>query len=110
MPYPVNFYTLTLSISTLIELSNGIYLTAIAVNPEVVKKSPRLNATGAVSGVITTPDVSFIQNSLAELPSNQLVVEVRCLFNYPLQSCAMITTFTSNRKYKLKQLTWHKLL
>jgi hypothetical protein len=47
MPYPVNFYTLTLSTSTLIELSNGIYLTASAVNPEVVKKSPRLNATGA---------------------------------------------------------------
>jgi filamentous hemagglutinin family protein len=27
-----------------------------------------INATGAISGVITTPDVSFIQNSLAELP------------------------------------------
>ncbi|MBD1933715.1 MULTISPECIES: filamentous hemagglutinin N-terminal domain-containing protein [Cyanophyceae] len=31
-----------------------------------------INASGAVSGVITTPDVSFIQNSLAELPDNQI--------------------------------------
>jgi filamentous hemagglutinin family protein len=31
-----------------------------------------INATGAVSGVITTPDVSFIQNSLTELPDNQI--------------------------------------
>ena len=31
-----------------------------------------VNATGVVSGVITTPDVSFIQNSLAELPNNQI--------------------------------------
>jgi hypothetical protein len=35
-------------------------------------------------------------------------VEVHRLSTYPLQSCAMIITFTSNRKYKLKQLTWHK--
>ncbi|MGF1567049.1 MAG: filamentous hemagglutinin N-terminal domain-containing protein [Nodosilinea sp.] len=27
-----------------------------------------INATGAISGIITIPDVSFIQNSLAELP------------------------------------------
>nr|WP_242020193.1 filamentous hemagglutinin N-terminal domain-containing protein [Trichocoleus sp. FACHB-40] len=31
-----------------------------------------INASGAVSGVITTPDVSFIQNSLTELPDNQI--------------------------------------
>jgi filamentous hemagglutinin family protein len=28
-----------------------------------------INATGAISGIITIPDVSFIQNSLAELPT-----------------------------------------
>jgi c-di-GMP-related signal transduction protein len=61
------------------KIVNVAYLTASAVNPELVEKPPRLNATGAVSGVITTPDVSFIQNSLTELPSNQLVVEVRRL-------------------------------
>lgn len=31
-----------------------------------------LNATGVISGVITLPDVSFIQNSLVELPENQI--------------------------------------
>ena len=29
-----------------------------------------INATGAVSGVVTIPDVSFLQNSLTELPEN----------------------------------------
>ncbi|MEO0409442.1 MAG: hypothetical protein AAF289_19030, partial [Cyanobacteria bacterium P01_A01_bin.135] len=32
-----------------------------------------INATGAVAGVVTTPDVSFIQNSLADLPENILI-------------------------------------
>ncbi|AUB43194.1 Large exoprotein involved in heme utilization or adhesion (plasmid) [Nostoc flagelliforme CCNUN1] len=31
-----------------------------------------VNATGAINGVITLPDVSFIQNSLNELPENQI--------------------------------------
>jgi filamentous hemagglutinin family protein len=31
-----------------------------------------VNATGAVNGVITTPDTTFIQNSLTELPENQI--------------------------------------
>ncbi len=31
-----------------------------------------INANGAVSGIIITPDVSFIQNSLLELPENQI--------------------------------------
>ncbi|WP_292864060.1 S-layer family protein [Nostoc sp. LPT] len=31
-----------------------------------------VNATGAINGVITIPDVSFIQNSLTELPENQI--------------------------------------
>ncbi len=35
-------------------------------------KQVDINATGAVSGIITIPDVSFIQNSLTELPENQL--------------------------------------
>jgi large exoprotein involved in heme utilization and adhesion len=34
-----------------------------------------VNATGVVNGVITTPDVSFIENSLTELPSNQINTE-----------------------------------
>jgi large exoprotein involved in heme utilization and adhesion len=31
-----------------------------------------INATGAVNGVISLPNLSFIQNSLTELPSNQI--------------------------------------
>ncbi|MBN4003111.1 hypothetical protein [Nostoc sp. LPT] len=31
-----------------------------------------VNATSAINGVITIPDVSFIQNSLTELPENQI--------------------------------------
>jgi filamentous hemagglutinin family protein len=31
-----------------------------------------VNATGAVEGVITIPDTTFIQNSLTELPDNQI--------------------------------------
>ncbi|MBD2532911.1 filamentous hemagglutinin N-terminal domain-containing protein [Nostoc flagelliforme FACHB-838] len=34
-----------------------------------------VNATGAFDGVITIPDVSFIQNSLTELPENQINTE-----------------------------------
>ncbi len=31
-----------------------------------------VNATGAVEGIITQPDTTFIQNSLTELPDNQI--------------------------------------
>jgi large exoprotein involved in heme utilization and adhesion len=43
-------------------------------NPDTLDRNNRvdINATGAVSGVITIPDVSFIQNSLTELPDNQI--------------------------------------
>ncbi|WP_158260517.1 two-partner secretion domain-containing protein [Chlorogloea sp. CCALA 695] len=43
-------------------------------NPDTVDNNNRvdINATGAVSGIVTIPDVSFIQNSLIELPENQI--------------------------------------
>jgi large exoprotein involved in heme utilization and adhesion len=43
-------------------------------NPDTLDHNDRVdvNASGAVSGIITTPDTSFIQNSLTELPSNQI--------------------------------------
>ena len=44
-------------------------------NPDTLDRNNRvdINATGAISsGVITIPDVSFIQNSLTELPENQI--------------------------------------
>ncbi|NJK65190.1 MAG: filamentous hemagglutinin N-terminal domain-containing protein [Microcoleus sp. SU_5_3] len=34
-----------------------------------------LNATGAIDGVIITPDTTFIENSLTELPENQIDID-----------------------------------
>ena len=46
-------------------------------NPDTLDNNDRvdINATGAVEGVITTPDTTFIQNSLTELPDNQINTE-----------------------------------
>ena len=43
-------------------------------DPNNLERNNRVdvNATGAVEGVITIPDVSFIQNNLSELPENQI--------------------------------------
>ena len=43
-------------------------------NPDTLDNNNQvdINATGTVSGIITIPDVSFIQNSLIELPENQI--------------------------------------
>jgi filamentous hemagglutinin family protein len=43
-------------------------------DPDTLDNNNRVdvNATGAVSGVITLPDTTFIENSLAELPNNQI--------------------------------------
>jgi filamentous hemagglutinin family protein len=43
-------------------------------NPDTLDRNDRvdINASGAVSGVITTPDTSFIQNSFTELPGNPI--------------------------------------
>jgi large exoprotein involved in heme utilization and adhesion len=43
-------------------------------DPATLDRNNRVdvNATGAVSGVITLPDTTFIENSLAELPDNQI--------------------------------------
>lgn len=44
------------------------------IDPDTVNDNSQvdINATGAVSGIILTPDVSFIQNSLTDLPENQI--------------------------------------
>ena len=48
--------------------------TSLDADSEILEGNDRadLNATGAVSGVIDIPDVSFIQNSLTELPDNAI--------------------------------------
>ncbi|MDJ0596645.1 MAG: hypothetical protein QNJ72_42870, partial [Pleurocapsa sp. MO_226.B13] len=49
-------------------------LNSLEANPEILENNSRadLNATGAVSGAVSIPDVSFIQNSLTELPDNSI--------------------------------------
>ncbi|KAM3096784.1 filamentous hemagglutinin N-terminal domain-containing protein [Phormidesmis sp. 146-35] len=56
-----------------------------------------INATGTVSGIITLPDVSFIQNSLTELPDTQINTDTllanSCIVrrNQPTQGSFTIT-------------------
>ncbi len=47
---------------------------APGTNPLTLQRNDRvdINATGTVSGIITLPDVRFIQNSLNQLPNNQI--------------------------------------
>ena len=49
-------------------------LLSLTSNPEDLDNNDRvdINATGAVAGVVSIPDVSFIQNSLTELPANAI--------------------------------------
>ena len=49
-------------------------LNSLTSNPESLNNNDRadVNATGAVSGAVTIPDVSFIQNSLNDLPDNSI--------------------------------------
>ncbi|MEH2247775.1 two-partner secretion domain-containing protein [Nostoc sp.] len=56
-----------------------------------------VNATGAVEGVITLPDTTFIQNSLTELPDNQIntdsLLANSCIVrrNQPTRGSFMVT-------------------
>ncbi|MEN9871769.1 MAG: hypothetical protein RLZZ171_2761, partial [Cyanobacteriota bacterium] len=47
---------------------------SLTSNPDNLDNNSRadLNATGAVSGVVSIPDVSFIQNGLTNLPDNSI--------------------------------------
>jgi filamentous hemagglutinin family protein len=49
-------------------------LNSLTSNPDFLDNNSRadLNATGAVSGVVSIPDISFIQNSLNNLPDNSI--------------------------------------
>lgn len=49
-------------------------LNSLTSNPDDLNNNSRadINATGAVSGEVSIPDVSFIQNSLAELQDNSI--------------------------------------
>ncbi|MEO0406866.1 MAG: hypothetical protein AAF289_05900 [Cyanobacteria bacterium P01_A01_bin.135] len=52
-------------------------LASLSANPSPLDGNNRvdINATGGVSGAVTIPDVSFIQNSLADLPESVINTE-----------------------------------
>lgn len=72
----------------------GVILTG--VDPDTLDGNDRvdLNATGQTSGIITVPDVSFIQNNLTELPENLVNPE-----NLLANSCIVRTADQEQGKF-----------
>jgi len=61
-----------ITLNTPAYFGNSFTTNSFNINPDILDNNDRadINATGAVSGVVTIPDVSFLQNSLTELPEN----------------------------------------
>ncbi|PIG91702.1 filamentous hemagglutinin N-terminal domain-containing protein [Gloeocapsopsis sp. IPPAS B-1203] len=61
-----------ITLNTPAYFGNSFTANSFNTNPDILDNNDRadINATGAVSGVVTIPDVSFLQNSLTELPEN----------------------------------------
>lgn len=72
----------------------GVILTG--VDPDTLDGNDRvdLNATGQTSGIVTVPDVSFIQNNLTELPENLVNPE-----NLLANSCIVRTADQEQGKF-----------
>ncbi|PSF35519.1 hypothetical protein C7H19_16015 [Aphanothece hegewaldii CCALA 016] len=67
-----------ISLNTPIFFGNGYQATdQVNQNPDTLDNNDRvdINASGAVSGVISVPDLTFIQNSLFELPETLINTE-----------------------------------
>jgi filamentous hemagglutinin family protein len=63
-----------INLNTPAYFAENFTLNSLTANPDFLDNNSRadLNATGAVSGAVTIPDVSFIQNSLNDLPNNSI--------------------------------------
>ncbi len=63
-----------ITLDTSVFFAENFTLNSLTSNPDLLESNNRadVNATGAVSGAVTIPDVSFIQNSLTELPDNSI--------------------------------------
>jgi filamentous hemagglutinin family protein len=63
-----------ITLNTPAYFAENFTLNSLTSNPDSLDKNSRadLNATGAVSGTVTIPDVSFIQNGLTNLPDNSI--------------------------------------
>ncbi|GFE70792.1 filamentous hemagglutinin N-terminal domain-containing protein [Chroococcus sp. FPU101] len=66
-----------ISLNTPVFFGSGYILTDETQNPDTLENNNRvdINASGAVSGVISVPDLTFIQNSLFELPETLINTE-----------------------------------
>jgi len=71
---------------------------AFNTNPDNLEGNNRadVNASGAVAGVVTVPDVSFIQNSLTDLPENPIntdtLIANSCIARSPQQGGNFLVT------------------
>lgn len=63
-----------ITLNTPAYFGSNFQATSLDADPDSLDGNNRadINATGAVSGVITLPNVSFIPNSLVELPENAI--------------------------------------
>ena len=63
-----------ITLDTPVFFGENFTLNSLTSDPNNLEGNSRvdINATGAVSGVVDIPDVSFIQNSLTELPDNAI--------------------------------------
>ena len=63
-----------ITLNTPVFFSENFTFNSLTDNPDFLDNNSRadVNATGAVSGTVSVPDVSFVQNSLSELPDNSL--------------------------------------
>ncbi|MGJ3248154.1 MAG: filamentous hemagglutinin N-terminal domain-containing protein [Elainellaceae cyanobacterium] len=66
-----------ITLDTLAFFGDGFSLASLDANPDDLDNNDRvdINATGAVAGIIALPDISFIQNSLSELPEAPIDTE-----------------------------------
>ncbi|MEN9566724.1 MAG: hypothetical protein RLZZ69_1920, partial [Cyanobacteriota bacterium] len=63
-----------INLNTPAYFAENFTLNSLTANPDFLDNNSRadLNATGAVSGAVNIPDVSFIQNGLTNLPDNSI--------------------------------------
>jgi large exoprotein involved in heme utilization and adhesion len=63
-----------INLNTPAYFAENFTLNSLTSNPEILENNNRadVNATGAVSGTVTIPDVSFIQDGLNDLPDNSI--------------------------------------
>jgi filamentous hemagglutinin family protein len=63
-----------ITLNTPAYFAENFTLNSLTRDPDLLENNSRadINATGAVSGNVSIPDVSFIQNSLNDLPNNSI--------------------------------------